>query len=178
MDEKSFRKGRGRMSVIISKEVSGEFEFDYEKLINEVIEASIEYINCPYECMVEVDIVNNDEIQDVNREFREIDKPTDVLSFPLVEYEKAGDFTFLEKESSIINFEPDSGELVLGNIILSYDKILSQSAEYGHGIRREMAFLVAHSMLHLFGFDHIEEDERKEMERMQEEILVGLNILR
>ncbi len=166
------------MSVIISKEVKEEFEFDYEKVINDVIEASIEYIKCPYECMVEVDIVNNDEIQQINNEFRNIDNPTDVLSFPLVEYEIAGNFDFLENEASFVNFEPESGELVLGNIILSYDKILSQAKEYGHDIKRELAFLVAHSMFHLFGFDHMEDEERKEMEKMQEDVLVSLNIIR
>ena len=75
-------------------------------------------------------------------------------------------------------FEPESGELLLGNIVLSYDMILSQAKEYGHDIRRELAFLVAHSMFHLFGYDHIEEDERAEMERMQEEVLESLNIKR
>lgn len=166
------------MSVIISKEVKEEFEFDYEKVINAVIEASIEYVKCPYECMVEVDIVNNDEIQAINKEFREIDNPTDVLSFPLVEYKVAGKFEFLENEEAFMNFEPESGELVLGNIILSYDKIVSQAAEYGHDTKRELAFLVAHSMFHLFGFDHMEEEERKQMEKMQEDVLSGLNIVR
>ncbi len=166
------------MSVIISNEIEAQFDFDYEKVINDVIATSIEYIKCPYECMVEVDIVNNDEIQAINKEFREIDRPTDVLSFPLVEYDKAGEFDFLEETEAFVNFEPESGELVLGNIILCYEKILSQAKEYGHEIKRELAFLVAHSMFHLFGFDHIEDEERIEMERMQEEVLKELGIVR
>lgn len=166
------------MTVNINKEIKEEFDFDYEKTINDVIAAAIDYANCPYECMVEVDIVYNNEIKELNKEFRDIDKPTDVLSFPLIDYEKAGDFSFLDESDEFMYFEPESGELLLGNIVLSYDKILSQAAEYGHGERREMAFLVAHSMFHLFGYDHMEDDERVEMERMQEEVLKGLNITR
>ncbi len=166
------------MTININKEVKEEFEFNYEETINDVILASIDYIKCPYECMVEVDIVYNDEIQQLNKEFREIDKPTDVLSFPLVDYEVAGEFDFLEETDEFMYFEPESGELLLGNIVLSYDKILSQANEYGHDVRREMAFLVAHSMFHLFGFDHMEEDERIQMEKMQEDVLKGLNIVR
>ncbi len=166
------------MTVNINKEVKEEFDFDYEQTINDVILAAIEYVKCPYECMVEVDIVYNSEIQELNKEFREIDKPTDVLSFPLVDYEEAGNFDFLEETDDFMYFEPESGELLLGNIVLSYDKILSQAEEYGHNTRREMAFLVAHSMFHLFGYDHMEDDERLEMEGMQEEVLANLNILR
>jgi len=164
--------------ISINKEIKEEFTFDYEKTINDVIMAALDYVNCPYECMVEVDIVYNAEIQALNKEFREIDRPTDVLSFPLVDYDIPGKFDFLEEDDSFMYFEPESGELLLGNIVLSYDKILSQAEEYGHEIRRELAFLVAHSMFHLFGYDHIEEDERIEMERMQEEVLSSLGINR
>ena len=166
------------MTININKEVKEEFEFNYEETIKDVILAAIDYVKCPYECMVEVDIVYNGEIQELNKEFRGIDKPTDVLSFPLVDYEVAGEFDFLEETDEFMYFEPESGELLLGNIVLSYDKILSQASEYGHDIKREMAFLVAHSMFHLFGFDHMEEDERIPMEKMQEEVLKGLNIVR
>ena len=69
-------------------------------------------------------------------------------------------------------------ELLLGDIVLSYNKIKEQANEYGHTELRELCFLVAHSMIHLFGYDHIEEEERKQMEQMQREILFGLNILR
>lgn len=166
------------MTININKEVKEEFEFDYEKTINDVIIAALDYVKCPYECMIEVDIVYNAEIQELNKEFREIDKPTDVLSFPLVDYEMPGEFDFLEETDEFMYFEPESGELLLGNIVLSYDKILSQANEYGHDAKREMAFLVAHSMFHLFGYDHIEDDERVQMERMQEEVLKSLNIVR
>ena len=112
----------------------------------------------------------------MNRQFREIDRATDVLSFPMVDYEKPGDFAFLEEDDSC--FHPESGELMLGDIVISKEKVTAQAEEYGHTKEREFAFLVAHSMLHLFGYDHMEEGERAIMEQKQREILEQLNILR
>ena len=95
----------------------------------------------------------------------------------MVEYETPGDFGFLE-EGGEDCFEPDSGELMLGDIVISADKVISQAEEYGHSRKREYAFLIAHSMLHLMGFDHMTEEDAKEMERLQEEILSQLHISR
>ena len=75
-------------------------------------------------------------------------------------------------------FDLDTGELILGDIVISYDRVISQAHEFNHSVRREFAFLVAHSMLHLFGYDHMEEDERVEMERKQNDILINLGITR
>ena len=113
----------------------------------------------------------------MNREFRNIDRATDVLSFPMLEYEKPGDFSFLEEAENDC-FNPDTGELLLGDIVISKDKVLEQAEAYGHSPRRELAFLTAHSMLHLMGYDHMEPEEAAEMERRQAEILEQLNILR
>ena len=118
----------------------------------------------------------NDEIQEMNRNFRSIDRSTDVLSFPMIDYEEAGNFDFLEDVMDA--FHPDSGELMLGDIVISKEKVIAQAEEYGHSIEREYAFLIAHSMLHLFGYDHMEEDERIIMEQKQKEILKNLQILR
>ena len=98
----------------------------------------------------------------------------------MVEYEIAGDFEFLNKDDPYVYeyFEPDTGELILGDIVISSDKVYSQAEEYGHSVKRELGFLVAHSMLHLFGYDHMEDEERAEMERMQSEILDKLGITR
>ena len=111
----------------------------------------------------------------MNREFRGIDRATDVLSFPMVDYEKPGCFDGLENHMEEY-FEPDSGELLLGDIVISVERAITQAAEYGQSLKREMAFLTAHSMLHLFGYDHMDDAEREEMERMQEEILAALGI--
>ena len=118
----------------------------------------------------------NKETQEMNAEFRHIDRATDVLSFPMIDYEKAGEFAFLEEDDSYFNC--DTGELMLGDIVISKEKVIAQAEEYGHTIKREYAFLIAHSMLHLLGYYHMEEQERLEMERKQKEILEQLGITR
>lgn len=96
------------------------------------------------------------QIHEMNLEQRGIDRPTDVLSFPMIEYEEPGDFSVIDEESAEA-FNPESGELMLGDIVISKEKVLSQAEEYGHLPKREYAFLIAHSMLHLFGYDHMVE---------------------
>ena len=165
------------MTVQIEKETDTSFPFSEEEYIRKVIEAAVDYVDCPYETEVDVLITNNEGIHEMNLEHRGIDRPTDVLSFPMVEYHTPADFDTLEEEQPEC-FHPETGELLLGDIVLSYDKIKEQAAEYGHSELRELCFLVAHSMLHLFGYDHMEEEERKQMEAMQEEILEKLSISR
>ena len=134
-------------------------------------------MDCPYEAQVSILITDDDEIHRINLEQRQIDRPTDVLSFPMVNYETPGDFSFLEEDSEDC-FDPDSGELLLGDIVISADKVAAQAKEYGHSRRREYAFLIAHSMLHLMGYDHMTPEDAAEMERLQEEILQQLGISR
>lgn len=164
------------MTVLFEDEGNLELPLSCEEIANDVVEAALDYVNCPYEAEVNLLLTMNEEIHQMNLNFREIDRPTDVLSFPMVEYETAGDFDFLENADEY--FHPESGELMLGDIVISKEKVLSQAEEYGHSVTREYAFLIAHSMLHLFGYDHMEDAERVEMERMQKEILEGLKILR
>lgn len=170
------RESRAEMNIIIEKEYDIDLGFDVDSIIKEVINESIDYVNCPYEAEITVTLTNNDGIHQINNEYRKMDKPTDVLSFPMVEYESPGDFSCLENDFSCFN--PDTGELMLGDIIISLDKVLSQAEEYNHSTKRELAFLVAHSMLHLSGYDHIDDDERTDMEQKQEEILSRLGITR
>ena len=94
----------------------------------------------------------------------------------MIEYESPADFSSLEEDDS--NFDPETGELILGNIVISKEKVLAQAEEYGHSVKREFAFLIAHSMLHLLGYDHMEEDERLVMEEKQRSILENLGIER
>ena len=159
-------------------EEEGELKLDLpcEDLARTVIEAALDYEECPYEVEVNLLLTTNEEIQKMNAEFREIDRSTDVLSFPMVDYEEPGEFEFLEEADEY--FHPETGELMLGDIVISKEKVLSQSEEYGHSPRREYAFLIAHSMLHLMGYDHMEEEERLCMEAKQRDILDRLNILR
>lgn len=166
------------MSIQIEKETKQDLELNYETIVEEIVNEAMDYMNCPYEIELNVILTDNEGIHQVNLEQRGIDAPTDVLSFPMLEYEKAGDFSFLEKDEEIYNFNADTGELILGDIMISLEKVRDQAREYQHSERREFAFLLAHSMLHLFGFDHMEEEERIEMERMQEEILNHKNYRR
>ena len=169
------------MSIFIENEVDAKFDFDYKNVIEQVVNGATAYVNCPFEVSVEVTITDNETIKEINNQQRGIDNPTDVLSFPMVDYIEPGNFDFLEGTEDDMAYEyvePDTGELVLGDIVLSVDKIYSQAEEFGHSTKRELAFLVAHSMLHLFGYDHMEDEERMEMERMQREILDKLGITR
>lgn len=163
------------MNILITNEYDGTMPADFEQIIKEVCEEAVDYVECPYECSVEVLLTDNDEIHEINLTQRGIDRPTDVLSFPMNEYETPADFCDIEQTGT---FDPDSGEFMLGDIVISIDKVAAQAEEFGHSKERELAFLTAHSMLHLFGFDHMEEEERKEMEQKQEEILGNIGYTR
>ena len=113
-------------------------------------------------------LTDNEGIHEINRMYRQIDAPTDVLSFPMLSYEQAGDFSALEEDYED-NFNPDTGEIMLGDIVISVDRVREQAAAYGHSERREFAFLIVHSMLHLFGYDHMTpEDAEKFIEKLKE----------
>lgn len=164
------------MSLFLEEEGTGELPFDAEAVALRVIEAALEYVNCPYEAEVNLLLTTDEEIREMNRMHRGIDRATDVLSFPMLEYEIPGNFSGMEETED--SFDPVSGELMLGDIVISKDKVFSQAEEYGHSPLREYAFLIAHSMLHLFGYDHIEEEEREEMERHQRNIMKIVQISR
>lgn len=165
------------MSIYIENETETGLDFDYEDVIRKVINYSLDFIQCPYETEVNVVITDNDGIHQVNKEYRNIDRPTDVLSFPMIEYEEAGNFDIIDENNEDV-FNPETGELVLGDIMISIEKVKEQALDYGHSELRELAFLTAHSMLHLFGYDHMEEEERKVMEEAQRSIMEGLKIFR
>lgn len=164
------------MTVLFEEEGDLKLDLPCEELANKVILAAMDYVDCPYEAEVNLLLTMNEEIHEMNQNFRQIDRPTDVLSFPMVDYEVPGQFDFLEEADEY--FHPESGELMLGDIVISKEKVMEQAEEYGHSVEREYAFLIAHSMLHLFGYDHMEEEERIEMETKQKEILEQLQILR
>ncbi|MCR5086341.1 MAG: rRNA maturation RNase YbeY [Lachnospiraceae bacterium] len=165
------------MTFYFESEWEGEIFPDCEAVLRSVFEAACDYVQCPYECTVNMLLTDDSAIHSMNREFRDTDRATDVLSFPMIDYTEPGSFDGIEEQSEQY-FDPDSGELLLGDIVISVERAIAQAAEYGHSLKREMAFLTAHSMLHLFGYDHMQDDEREEMERMQEEILSKLGITR
>lgn len=165
------------MTFCVENETKEELPFDVEEIVTKVIERALEQEECPYEASVAVLLTDNDGIHAMNKEFRDIDRPTDVLSFPNVDYEEPADFSGVEASAEDY-FDPETGELCLGDIVISVDKVYEQAQEYGHAPLREFAFLVAHSILHLLGYDHMEEEEAKVMEAKQEEILTSLGITR
>lgn len=165
------------MTVLFENECGMAFDFSMEKQLALLIQAVADYVSCPYEPEVSVTLVDKEEIHRINQQFRQVDRPTDVLSFPMMEYDAPADFAGSAFEESL-TVSPETGELVLGDIMLCAPVICEQAEEYGHSQLREFSFLVVHSMLHLFGYDHMEDKERKEMESAQREIMQILKIER
>jgi len=139
-----------------------------EKTINLCMKA--EKLDKDYE--VSVVIVDDEEIRAINKEHRDIDKLTDVLSFPLVEFVNG------ELISDEGDYDMDLDELMLGDIIISAETAQRQAMDYGHSFEREIAFLTAHSCFHLLGYDHMEEKEERVMINKQEGILMELGLTR
>ena len=138
-----------------------------KRLVRRAVVETLAYEGFANSCQVSVTFVDNEGIRELNREYRGIDAPTDVLSFPLTDFE-GGE-------------EPPADEplLSLGDIVLSLEKTAAQAEEFGHSFEREAAFLCVHSMLHLLGYDHVNnEEEDAEMRRRQREILerMGLSV--
>ena len=134
-------------------------------LVRRCCNAVLRMENFPYPAEISVTFVNNKQIHELNRQYRDRDMPTDVLSFPM-------------GENGVYDENHDTGAKILGDIVISKEKVLSQAEEFGHSALREYAFLIAHSVLHLIGYDHMQDEERQIMERKQKEIMERLNILR
>ena len=165
------------MTSYVENETKVDFPFDVQDILNKIMEVVTQMENCPYETTVNLLITDNAGIREYNKNYRDMDRETDVLSFPNISFDNEGDFSQVENMSADY-FDPDSGELILGDIILSADRVLSQAQEYGHSVLREFAFLTAHSMFHLCGYDHMEEREAAVMEEKQEAVLMNLGISR
>ena len=144
---------------------------DIISTIKAVILKTLEEEDCRFDAEVSVTIVDLAEIQKINKDQRNIDAPTDVLSFPMLEFDENGDIVDSE-------FDMDGDKLLLGDIVICAERAADQAEEYGHSFRREIAFLTVHSMLHLLGYDHMEKDEEKVMFARQEEILGKMGITR
>ncbi len=165
------------MTINIICEVKPDFSFHYRELAKKVILKSLDCEGFPYEAEVNLSLVDNEMIREINREMREIDAPTDVLSFPMLDFKAPAEFSGIESDwEDTVN--PDTGEVMLGDIVISADKVRSQAEEYGHSEKREYAFLITHSMLHLIGYDHMVSQDAAVMEEHQRVILNALNIKR
>ena len=178
------------MRLFLEDEGALDLKLPYEELATKVADAVLDYEKCPYEAQVELLLTMNEEIRQMNLEFRGIDRATDVLSFcrrcperyrikrsmEMTEFPSPADYAYLDTDDS--SFDPETGELMLGNIVISKERAKEQAEEYGHSVEREFAFLIAHSMLHLLGYDHMEDEERLVMEKKQREVLEMLGITR
>lgn len=166
------------MTFYVENETEEKFDFDVEALIRALTEELIKEENIPFkDISLNVTFTDDEEIHEINKEFRDIDKSTDVLSFPALSFETAGDFSFINGDEADY-FDPDTNELILGDIMISLEHAHAQANEYGHSFKREIAFLITHSLLHLSGYDHMNDDERVIMEAKQDNILKALNITR
>lgn len=147
-------------------------------LLKNVIEFALKEEEVDVDCEVSLLFVDNDEIREINNETRGIDRTTDVLSFPMLDYEDKKVFKEMYKNYEFSQSDFDGEELVLGDVVLSLERALEQSKEFNHSFEREASYLVVHSILHLLGYDHMEEDDKVIMRKREEEILNKLNITR
>ena len=166
-------------TIILENETVFSPDFDLREVALSVVNKVLESEGFPVKCEINISVTDNEGIREVNKEFRQIDSPTDVLSFPAYDFCEAGNYKDVTKEPVFgFNVNQDTGNFVLGDILLSYERIISQAEEYGHAVKREYAFLIAHSMLHLLGYDHMTEDEARVMEDKQRTVLEELGITR
>ncbi|MGI6705279.1 MAG: rRNA maturation RNase YbeY [Clostridia bacterium] len=169
------------MTIIIDNwqnkvEVTKEMEALLKGLIQKTLELEGEH--APME--IGIILADNEQIRELNRKHRGIDRETDVLSFPMIEYEDYCDseveqFRLEEMETEM---DHDSQEILLGDIVISLEKALQQAEEYGHEIEREIGFLTVHGMLHLLGYDHMEKEDEKIMRQREEEVLHSFHLIR
>ena len=151
---------------------------DLINIINEVCEVALkdEEVTIPYQ--ISLLFVDNNEIREINNETRGIDKVTDVLSFPMLDYPENMVFKNVYKNKKFNEIYLDGEELVLGDMVLSLERAKEQSIEYNHSFEREVCYLVVHSILHLLGYDHMNDEDKAKMRTREEEILGKLNIKR
>ena len=163
--------------VVLNTDIQTEekFDFDPEQVAQEVCEKVLEQEKFPQDAEVSLLVTEAEEVHRLNLEFRGIDAATDVLSFPGLDYEEPASFEESIDETCV---NPENGCVMLGDIVINAQKVKEQAAEYGHSEKREFAFLVAHSMLHLCGYDHMTPEEAEEMEKRQEKALTALGITR
>lgn len=163
--------------IDIDEGVEDDLGFSIEETLGNCVSAVLELEKCPYEVEVSFLLTDDEHIKELNNEFRGIDKSTDVLSFPAIDYEKPSTFDGLEDEYDTY-FNPESGDLVLGDIVISKEHVYAQSKEYGHSVLREFAFLIVHSLLHLCGYDHMVQEDAQVMEDRQKLVMDKLGISR
>ncbi|NTW71866.1 MAG: rRNA maturation RNase YbeY [Eubacteriaceae bacterium] len=147
------------MDIYIENRSEEEVNEDIIKKMEDTVKAAVDTEGFGMDFEVSISIVSDDEIKSLNSEYRNMDKVTDVLSFPMYD-------------------EGDPEPVLLGDIIISYNRARSQSEDYGHSVLREICYLTAHGMLHLLGYDHMNESDKKDMRQKEEEIMKKMDLFR
>ena len=149
-------------------------EFDYLKIFEDINSKASEIFTLVDNLELEVSFVNIEEMKQINFEQRKIDKVTDVLSFPYLDLQQG----LLNINEHKYDINPETNNLMLGEIVICKDIAIRQAGEFGHSFQREMSYLYLHGLLHLLGFDHVDDDDKVLMRKFEEEILKSLNIVR
>lgn len=166
------------MKVNFNKKI---FYGKYIKLISRACDRALEILKVPFRDLeVDISFVNVKEIHAQNKEFRGVDKPTDVLSFPnllkvgVTDSQVIADV--LTKENFIADYNPENNTIFLGCITICKDVVFKQAKEYGNTKEREMTYMAVHGLLHLLGYDHMKEEDKKEMRKIEEKIMTSLDL--
>ena len=152
---------RELMIYFMNSQDKEEITYSLKILLRRAVEATLDYENFENDAQVSITFTDNEGIRVLNSQYRDIDKETDVLSFPLIDFESGEDLPI------------DDPEMMLGDIVISLERAREQAEEYGHSRKRELSYLVAHSVLHLLGYDHLDEGEQKAQMRAREEAVMA-----
>ena len=158
------------MTFYVENEVNHTFDFDMEEIARMVAKDVLQSEACPFETEINLLLTDNEGIREFNDEFRHIDQETDVLSFPMFERNEIDAIIKEEQKFQV--------QEVLGDIMISIQRVEQQAKEYGHSFERELAYMLIHGFYHLMGYDHMNEEEKKEMRAKEEKVLNLLNIKR
>lgn len=153
--------------VEVSREKTGLGHPEAARLIKKAVRMALDAEGVGKPCLISVMLTDDAGIREVNREFRDIDRATDVLSFPMNEL-TPGDF-----DPALCDQDPETGALMLGDMMISLERCQAQGEEFGHGFGREIQYLTVHSVLHLLGYDHVDEGEGKRRMRAREKAIMG-----
>lgn len=153
--------------VYISREVIGLGHNESAGLIKKAVKMALDAEGIDVPCVISVMLTDDQGIQEVNRDFRGVDRATDVLSFPLNEL-SPGEF-----DEDMCEHDMDTGAVLLGDMMISIPRCEEQGEDFGHGYKREIMYLTVHSVLHLLGYDHIDEGEMKAQMRAREKAIMG-----
>ena len=153
--------------VYVSREVIGLGHNESARLIKKAVNMALDAEGIDVPCVISVMLTDDEGIQAINRDFRGVDRATDVLSFPLNEL-VPGEF-----DPDMCEVDMDSGSVMLGDMMISIPRCEAQGEEFGHGFAREIMYLSVHSVLHLLGYDHVDEGEMKKQMRAREKAIMG-----